>query len=316
MQLARIEHQHSAGVTAASLAVAAASVFGFDASSKWTLALIVVATAVIGVPHGGLDHWSGRDLLQDRIGAWWVPTFFGVYLIVALSVASGWLMAPIFTAVGFFLISAWHFGMEDEDELSDLPYWSRHLVAVAVGGLVIWVPSVAQSERMSELLQLTVPSQMLSVADIMSVTQMLASILLPIAVVAIGRQMRTGSRTAALRNLALVILFAVADPLISFALYFCGWHSVRGLRSLAVKHRKTAIDLALATAPMTLGAIAFASIGWYVAATSSEVPAATIRTLFISLSAIAVPHLLLHGPIAKSLNHLRGSSAQTLELAR
>ncbi len=37
------------------------------------------------------------------------------------------------------------------------------------------------------------------------------------------------SQVRATLSLSFLLLFAVADPLIGFVIYFCGWHSMRGL---------------------------------------------------------------------------------------
>ncbi|MEM8736049.1 MAG: Brp/Blh family beta-carotene 15,15'-dioxygenase, partial [Planctomycetota bacterium] len=97
---------------------------------------------------------------------------------------------------------------------------------------------------------------------------------------------------------AFLLLFAVADPIISFAIYFSGWHSVRGLSRLGTVHGKSPSATILAATPMTLGAVAFALVVFSLLR-GGNASDATVRTMFISLSAIAVPHLLLHGPISR-----------------
>jgi Brp/Blh family beta-carotene 15,15'-monooxygenase len=92
-------------------------------------------------------------------------------------------------------------------------------------------------------------------------------------------------------------MFAVSDILISFGIYFCSWHSVRGLARLAREHRKTPYELALVAAPLSFGAISLAALGMWIWSSGQPLPEALSRTLFVALSALAVPHLLLHGPI-------------------
>lgn len=68
-----------------------------------------IAIAVVGVPHGGLDHWVGRRKLEPRLGWLWMPTFFDVYFFVAAL----WRALPTPIIIAFFFISAWHFGREE-----------------------------------------------------------------------------------------------------------------------------------------------------------------------------------------------------------
>jgi hypothetical protein len=65
-----------------------------------------VLVAILGVPHGGLDHWTGRRLLASRFrDSWWLM-FFPGYLAVGVAVAASWFVFPLATVIGFFLLSA------------------------------------------------------------------------------------------------------------------------------------------------------------------------------------------------------------------
>ncbi len=119
-----------------------------------------------------------------------------------------------------------------------------------------------------------------------------------------------------LRNTSFSVLFAVTDVLISFGIYFCGWHSIRGLVRLAKNHGMSPLQLASATAPLSLGAIGLAGLGMWFWSSGQGVSEATSRTVFVALSAMAVPHLLLHGPITEVVMKsvlAGGESLETVE---
>ncbi len=97
-----------------------------------------------------------------------------------------------------------------------------------------------------------------------------------------------------IRLLAFAILFATADPLISFGVYFCGWHSVCGLAHLREQFQYTNRELALNLLPISLLAIAVFAVGFAVSFSVNLLAPALVQTVFIGLSAVAVPHLLLH----------------------
>ena len=101
-------------------------------------------------------------------------------------------------------------------------------------------------------------------------------------------------RLSLLRIVAFSILFATVDPLISFGVYFCGWHSVLGLAHLRDQFQFSNIELALNLLPISFMAIALFAVGFAVSSTVNLVGPAIVQTLFIGLSAVAVPHLLLH----------------------
>jgi Brp/Blh family beta-carotene 15,15'-monooxygenase len=91
-----------------------------------------------------------------------------------------------------------------------------------------------------------------------------------------------------------VVLFAVATPLVSFPVYFCGWHSARGLRRLRRELGESWPQLAASLAPLTGTAIALiALLAWFVLGGSGW-NETLLRATFVGLSAVAVPHLVLH----------------------
>jgi len=315
MNLPQNHSLHSIGITALSLVVAAASIFGPPVESVWILISLVAAVAIIGVPHGGLDHLTGRKLLENRFLLPWQFVFFPAYLMTAAVVAGGWFWLPLVTAVGFFLVSAWHFGMEDERPIFQSSLLD-HVSALAVGGMIIWVPVLAQTVRITEILETIVPSDLFSIPRVMLATQLIAYLLLPMATFVIIRDVILHNWQRFLRNSSFTVLFLFADPLVSFGIYFCGWHSVRGLCRLAKTHRKTALQLAAATAPLTVGAIGLAMVAMWLSSSGTNISDATVQTLFVGLAAIAVPHLLLHGPIGKQLARSKSyghGSSQELE---
>jgi Brp/Blh family beta-carotene 15,15'-monooxygenase len=94
---------------------------------------------------------------------------------------------------------------------------------------------------------------------------------------------------------SLVVLFAVASPLVSFPIYFCAWHSARGLKRLRRELGESWSELARSLAPLTAGAIALIGLAAWTVLGGVGWNGMLIRATFIGLSAVAMPHLLLHG---------------------
>ncbi len=296
MGLFPFNKRHSASIAALAWLSMAACWFGLSASSPGVLGFVVVAILVLGVPHGGLDHWTGRLLLEPALGRLWGIAFFAGYLGIGILVVLGWILIPAVTLLGFFLVSAWHFGLEDERSVLDDRVGDQ-IAAVAIGGLVVWIPFLTQPQQIFGLLETITSGSMLSVPAVMDGTRAIACVLVPIAGLVVIRDLRQGQLARSWRNVTFAGLFATVDPIISFSIYFCGWHSLRGLRRLASVHGQTYTETAVGAAPMTIGASLISCVGWWFLNGSQNVQEATIRTLFIALSAIAVPHLLLHGPV-------------------
>jgi Brp/Blh family beta-carotene 15,15'-monooxygenase len=107
-----------------------------------------------------------------------------------------------------------------------------------------------------------------------------------------------------------VVLFAVASPLVSFPVYFCGWHSARGLERLRLELGESWPELAKSLAPLTVCAIALIGLAAWFVLGGSGWNDTLIRATFIGLSAVAVPHLLLHGvaPLCEASGRRRTQS--------
>lgn len=294
------------------LAICVASLGGMLLFGTPELTSMVLASAlsiaVLGVPHGGLDHWTGRRLLQRRFGNGWWAVFFPAYLFVGSVFGLGWFLAPAMTVILFFLVSAWHFGREDQQSSYNDRSSSRtnqaieHVVAAAVGGLVIWIPALIRPDEMQSLLRLIVPATGIEPAiRIVKATQIIAACLIPLAALIVIARIVTSphncNRWVPLATAAIAICMPI---LISFSIYFCGWHSWQGLQRLRRDESLTTSEFVRCVAPLSVAAIiGIVAAGWWLQDWSAELLAegqasAPLRTVFIGLSAIAVPHLFLH----------------------
>jgi len=273
--------------------------------------VLAVLVAMVGLPHGAADHRFARPRLEPLLGAAWLPVFLSGYLAVAMVVVCGWFVAPAATILAFFLASAWHFGQE-EPRFAVGPRCLRPVFRFARGGLVIWTPLVVHTSEVAAILGLAAPGGSGipggSAPAIDQAIRLLtggAWIMLVIAAVAWGLQglaavRRTGRRRRALLTdnvlvASLVLLFAVASPLVSFPVYFCAWHSARGLKRLRVELGETWPQLVKSLAPMTAGAILLVGLASWLVLGGAGWNGTLIRATFVGLSAVAMPHLFLHG---------------------
>jgi len=270
---------------------------------------LVVAVCLVGVPHGGVDSWEGRRWLVPVVGSHWCWVFFSGYLAVAVLVVVGWLVMPLWTAILFFLVSAWHFGWEDNGLRSKTLLWN-HLAAIGSGGLVIWIPALCRPSEMQSILEWVVPSSMpTSALQIVGTARSIAMIFVPIAISDFGFSLaksyarKLPLESSLLRNPLLVALFAWTPILFSFGFYFCGWHSIRGLVHMKEEQKISNSELLFAVLPLSLGAIGLTGAATWFWSSGRELSAELSRSLFIGLSAIAVPHLILNG-VVESLPRL------------
>jgi len=73
-----------------SLAICIGMLMFGEPSDYLILLFTSLSIALLGVPHGGLDHWLGKRLLYNKLGSLWWLAFFPVYLIVGATFAAGW----------------------------------------------------------------------------------------------------------------------------------------------------------------------------------------------------------------------------------
>ena len=311
---------HAASVIMLSWAMIGAACFFSPATAGATAGVLGLLVALIGLPHGAADHRFARPRLEPFLGSVWLPLFLIAYLAVATLVVCGWFGAPAATVVIFFLASAWHFGQEEPCPPVGLR-GLRPVLRFARGGLVIWTPLVFHARDVAAILGLVTPGHSgLAIDHAISLLTACSWIMLPLAAVAwtlqgLAAARRTGQRRRVLLVdnalvASLVVLFAVASPLVSFLVYFCGWHSVRGLARLRRELGESWSELARSLAPMTVGAIALVGLAAWFVLGGAGFNGTLIRATFVGLSAVAVPHLLLHGiaPLCESFGQRRTES--------
>jgi Brp/Blh family beta-carotene 15,15'-monooxygenase len=277
-----------------------------------------LAIALTGVPHGGLDHWTGRQILAPRFPkSWWI-VFFPSYLAIGAIIVVVWSAAPVIMAVGFFVLSAWHFGREEEESRGaarchsgpnarrTLSSTYGHLSAVAIGGLVIWIPALLRPQEMAWLVRMLVASNdATSSGWIVTGTRWIAIVLVPLALAIVALRLRLDSRNVRNWIPMLTIGLSIVTPiLISFTVYFCAWHSILGLQRLQQREGLSLSQFSYAVAPLsTLAILGILMMGWFYsrdALSMVEPEWISVKTLFIGLSAIAVPHILLHEVLGRA----------------
>ncbi len=295
---------HSALISIIALAFVIASAIGLDSSRSVEVLSLAIFVALIGVPHGALDHVVGKRLLLPTFGSMWGVVFFSVYLTISIVVVIGWYVMPVVTILTFFMVSAWHFGLEERDVES--AGWLRHLIAIASGGMIIWMSALFRGDEVAELLTVVIPSdQDTTIAYCVRAVAASAVILAPMWVIdCIRKDLQSGRpdrswgeftcTSNSLRMLSIAVLCCFVSPLVSFTLYFCGWHSIRGLNQLARSLGESVFATYRKLLPLTVAALALVSAGAFFWSPSGSIEASLIRTVFLGLSSLAVPHLCLH----------------------
>lgn len=253
---------------------------------------LAVLVGVVGMPHGGVDHLTGSALLKPIAPRYWPLVFATGYMVVMAVVVAGWIWFPLLILVGFVLLSAVHFGMADNS-----PHMAGGLALTMLeGSMVVWVPALFHPAEFARLLIWVVPGNRWP-ENILFDPSLQAALWLALGIV-VARATATSVYTA-IRVIGFAILFAIAPPLVSFAVYFCGWHSIVELTRLARQANMTDpvagfVRVAVVTAPLSGLAVLLAVIGWLLVSADGPPTPGIVQAVFMGLSVVAVPHMLLH----------------------
>ena len=254
--------------------------------TSWDFASLV-AIFLFGVPHGGFDAAIARRSGWSMDGPLSWIIFHLVYIALAIIVGVLWWIFPLISLSLFLLISGYHFGASDiANEGSDWLPWLSH------AGLVpIAIPSL-NSEEVKPIFSILTGSAeaadfLLSIIQFFFVAWMICCI---------------GYCFFALRKknygiplVGLVFMIAIIGllpPLVSFAMYFCLWHSrghiLRLWNSMQDGRRLAA----------TQEAIVYTLSSWFIALVfffylSGPLTDVILQLTFIGLAALTWPHMIL-----------------------
>jgi Brp/Blh family beta-carotene 15,15'-monooxygenase len=269
------------------------------------LQLIALALAVglLGVPHGALDYRAGRQSLQPRTGSWWWLVFGALYVSAALAVLAAWAVAPLLTLIAFLALSAVHFGSDDPAWRPTMSGAAAPLERLGVGALPIVVPCLAWPTEVALVFNWLLPAfSPVPLAGLVTASWGVAVVIGPVVLVRVARLLRaqdSESRLAALEPLALVALCIAAPPLVAFAVYFCGWHSVRHVLELSYRPLGNGAvpglgGFARAAAPLTALTLVGAAIAaFWIAGSATQLGEVIAPVVFIGLSALTLPHMVV-----------------------
>jgi len=254
----------------------------------------LLAVIFIGLPHGAMDGalaihlgWMSRP----RRAA----TFLLAYVGLAALVVSMWLVIPTVGFLIFLAISMFHFGRGDI-----VPRAKDHQLAEVLmrGGLVLAGISLFHRSEVDSIFEVLIGSNTSIVWLFLQVIGMLTLILIPYVILTKSSRERV---SASAELIGLLALFAIAPPLLGFAIYFCCVHSVRHF-----KHMGTMLKSTLQQFQITRTTVIFSLMTWAVGllvlanqSTSIGLEAALLQVIFIGLAALTVPHMILVDGIAK-----------------
>jgi Brp/Blh family beta-carotene 15,15'-monooxygenase len=259
----------------------------------------LAAVMLVGLPHGAFDGviafilGYGRSIRK-------ITGFLVMYLLLVGLGLTIWMVSPVFALAAFLIMTIIHFGSGDLPEIEQLvsgriTSLQKPILTFAHGCLVpVFLPLAHQAEVQTLFTVLAGPNIIILFDGLNMLAFLWVASLLVYLYLAF--QMERYRRSFAEIILLSAGLF-ILPPLVGFALYFCCVHSRRHFISMwitlnSLMQRSHIIITAVALTIMTwAGAGVFFGLQLSGGMVSSDM--AALRTVFILLAALTVPHMIL-----------------------
>ena len=267
------------------------------------IVLLVVGIGTIGLAHGAMDHRVGELLFRPHFGNRWVIAFALFYIGFGGIFVGLWIVAPVVALAAFLFYSAVHFGSAAPAPLS-------LFVAFVRGSLPIILPMTFHSEETSKIFGWVVATQI----DLHSYAFLISLACSICFLTTVAFSVYRRSPWFAAEATLLVLLNLMSPPLVSFAIYFVLIHSTRHLIELAnwfepVDIRKGFRRITWEALPLSALTVLGMTAAFFML-DPVQLEAGLIRVLFITLSALTVPHMVLTALAERSFANYDLSNAR------
>ena len=244
---------------------------------------------LIGMPHGSFDGAIAMHLgIADKPKK--MMTFLVSYVLLTALVVATWMLLPALTLILFLYVSSYHFGSRDAISKSG----GFHVVeSLTLGGLVVVAISQFHKQEVDEIFSYLVngdTSLIWASINLLSLVVILGLI----ECVTIFEKKPEFSKKA-VEILALIAIFALAPPLLGFAIYFCLVHSSRHFSEVFKTLSKTISAQRIQLQALVLTGLTWTAgiVAFFLFADVANPGPAILRITFIGLAGLTVPHMLL-----------------------
>lgn len=265
-------------------------------TALWIAPVIIL---LLGVPHGAVDHFIFKSLLTKVEGPRAMLRFYTVYLGSMILYGLMWWFNPYLSLVAFLLLSAYHFGQSNWNYLS-LSKIGQIPVYFLQGAFVLGVPILWHFEDAKPIIQAVVPLSDIVISPQLVVWSIALLTLLNLGVIVLlwqqGVLAVVLAKAEAINLIILLALFLSTPLLLGFAVYFSAWHALGSIRDQIAffrlkKPNYQMLDYIKQAAPYSI--LAIFGLGVMVLASAQLRTADALGMLFVFLSLVTLPHMLL-----------------------
>ena len=253
---------------------------------------------ILGVSHGALDNFRGKNLFQPILKKNWFIFFYPGYILLSLMVIFCWTIFPAITLLLFLVVASYHFGEEDLRFFFKGRGFLFNLVSFLKGALIITLSFHYSHENTVIFFEyLMVPQiEYEKLTEFKSLLFSANLIFLIISLIYLLRK-QINKLVLILFEIIFILLSFMYLPLIlAFSMYFCFLHSSKHIIGLARKldSQNTGNGLKLfivKATPLTLLTAVFAFLSLYFL--DQNINENIIKVIFIGLASLTLPHILL-----------------------
>lgn len=265
-------------------------------TALWIAPVIIL---LLGVPHGAVDHFIFKSLLTKVEGPQAMLRFYAVYLGSMILYGLIWWVNPYLSLLAFLLLSAYHFGQSNWNYVS-LSKMGQIAVYILQGAFVLGVPILWHFEDAKPIIQAVVPffDPILSPQLVEWSVALLTLLNLGVIVLLWWQGVLTVvlAKAEAINLIILLALFLSTPLLLGFAVYFSAWHALGSVRDQIAffrlkKPTYQILDYIKQAAPYSV--LAIFGLGVMVLASAQLRTADALGMLFVFLSLVTLPHMLL-----------------------
>ena len=253
---------------------------------------------ILGVSHGALDNFRGKNLFQPKLKKNWFIFFYPGYILLSLMVIFCWTIFPAITLLLFLVVASYHFGEEDLRFFFKGRGFLFNLVSFLKGALIITLSFHYSHENTVIFFEyLMVPQiEYEKLTEFKSLLFSANLIFLIISLIYLLRK-KINKLVLILFEIIFILLSFMYLPLIlAFSMYFCFLHSSKHIiglaRELDSQNTGNGLKLFIVKAtPLTLLTAVFAFLSLYFL--DQNINENIIKVIFIGLASLTLPHILL-----------------------
>ena len=253
---------------------------------------------ILGVSHGALDNFRGKNLFQPILKKNWFIFFYPGYILLSLMVIFCWTIFPAITLLLFLVVASYHFGEEDLRFFFKGKGFFFNLASFLKGFLIITLSFHYSHEATAVFFKYLMVPQ-IEYEKLTKFKSLLFSanlIFLIISLIYLFRK-QINKLVLILFEIIFILLSFIYLPLIlAFSMYFCFLHSSKHIvglaRELDSQNIRNGLKLFIVKAvPLTLLTAFFAFLSLYFL--DQNINENIIKIIFIGLASLTLPHILL-----------------------